>query len=506
MEYLVDSNQMKAIDDYTINQAGIPSMVLMERAALAVSNKMLEKISKTDSILVICGTGNNGADGVAVARILKSKGFLVDIQIVGDENRSSEEFKQQLFIAKNLDVNVINNAKISEYNVIIDALFGIGLSKPITGAFADVIEEVNACDNLVFSVDIPSGIHSGCGQIMKHAVKADYTITFGYRKAGLMLYPGCEFAGEVTVEDVGFPHKATEVTLLDTFMFTKEDLCKLPTRSGDSNKGTFGKVLVIAGSPNMSGACYFSAKAAYRTGAGLVKVLTVEENRSIMQSALPEAIVCTYHPNTLKNKLEIDRVVHEIQWATVVVFGPGIGTTSTSELILDLVLKYASMPVILDADGLTMLAGRREYVSDKEEGLREINLPENVIITPHLKEMSRLLNCTTAQVKENLVPIVKNVTKDKQFVLVLKDARTFVGKDGAYYVNVSGNNGMATGGSGDVLTGVIAGLVANGMSTYDAACYGVYVHGLAGDMAAKEKSTYSLIASDIIDGLCRILP
>lgn len=506
MEYLVDSYQMKEMDEFTINQVGIPSMVLMEKAAMAVSNKMLEKISKSDSILAICGTGNNGADGIAVARILAGRGYRVDVFVIGDEKRGSEQFKQQLLIAKNLDVNVLNNAKISEYTVVIDALFGIGLSKPITGAFASAVEEVNACDNLVFSVDIPSGIHAGSGKIMDYAIKADYTITFGYRKTGLVLYPGCEYAGEITKEDIGYSKKAEEFATIDTVMFSKNDLKHLPIRQKHSNKGTFGRVLVIAGSNNMSGACFLSAKAAYRSGAGLVKIITVEENRSIIQSMLPEAIVCTYNPHNLKNKLEIDRLINEIQWATAIVFGPGIGIGSATDLLMDLVLKHAAVPVILDADGLNLLAKRKEYVSDDEEGLREIELPNNVIITPHLKEMSRLLNCSTEYVKEHILAIAKSVTKNRQFVLVLKDARTIVSKDGSYYVNMSGNNGMATGGSGDVLTGVIAGLVANGMSSYDAACYGVYVHGLAGDIAAKENGTYSMMASDIIDGLCKVLP
>ena len=336
MEYLVDSNQMKEMDEFTINQIGIPSMVLMEKAAMAVSNKMLEKISNRDSILAICGTGNNGADGVAVARILKCKGYPVDIFIIGDEKRGSEQLKHQLMIARNLDINVLNNAKICEYTVVIDALFGIGLSKPVTGAFATAVEEVNACDNLVYSVDIPSGIHAGCGQIMEHAIKADYTITFGYRKTGLFLYPGCDYAGEIITEDIGYSKKAEEFASLDTVMFTKSDLENIPIREKHSNKGTFGRVLIIAGSHNMSGACYLSAKAAYRSGAGLVKIITVEENRSIIQSMLPEAIVTTYHPNTLKNKLEIDRLISEIQWATAIVFGPGIGISSATDLLMTL--------------------------------------------------------------------------------------------------------------------------------------------------------------------------
>lgn len=506
MEYLVENSQMKEIDEFTINQVGIPSMVLMEKAAMAVSNKMLEKINRQDSIIAICGTGNNGADGVAVARILKSKGYSVDILIIGDEKRGTEQLKQQLHIARNLDVNVLNNAKISEYTIIIDAIFGIGISKPVTGAFAQAVEDVNSSKNYVFSVDIPSGINGSTGEVMGHAIKADMTITFGYKKLGIVLYPGCEYAGTVITEEIGFPKKALNYVHPNTFTFSKEDVKQLPVRENHSNKGTFGRVLVVAGSACMSGACYFAAKAACRTGAGLVKILTVEENRGTIQAMLPEAIISSYQPSNLKNKMEVDRILGEIEWATAIVFGPGIGISSSTDFLMELVLKHTTVPVILDADGLNMLAKRSEYIGEEEDGIREIDLPGNIIITPHLKEMSRLLGCSTEYVKQNIMTIAKNVTKNKQFVLVLKDARTIVAKDNSYYVNMSGNNGMATGGSGDVLTGVIAGLLANGMSLYDAACYGVYVHGLAGDYAREEKGTYSLMASDIIEGLTKILP
>lgn len=506
MKYLVDGNQMKTIDEYTMNQVGIPSMVLMEKAAMAVSNKMLEKIKLEDSIIAICGTGNNGADGVAIARILTTMGYSVDILIIGDEKRGTEQFRQQLYIARNLDVNVINNAKISEYNVVVDAIFGIGLSKPISGAFACAIEEVNKNKNTVFSVDIPSGINTSTGQIMDYAIRADYTVTFGYAKIGMILYPGCEYAGEVTIADIGFAKKALKEVHPSTFTYDREDVKQLPVREKYSNKGTFGRVLVIAGSTNMSGACFLSAKAAYRTGAGLVKILTVEENRGVIQAMLPEAIISSYQPNNLKNKMEIDRITTEIQWATAIVFGPGMGISSATDLLLDLVLKNAKVPVILDADGLNILAAHKEYVCEDGEGIREIDLPHNVIITPHLKEMSRLINSTTEYVKNNLMTIAKNVTKNKQFVLVLKDARTIVAREDSYYVNTTGNNGMATGGSGDVLTGVIAGLLSNGLDTYDAACYGVFVHGLAGDAAKETRGTYSLMAGDIIDGLSKVLP
>lgn len=507
MKYLVDAAKMKAIDEYTSNMLGIPSLVLMEKAAMAIVELIRSKITRNDRILAVCGTGNNGGDGIAAVRMLKELGYNADVLIIGDEKRATDQTKQQLFIARNLDVKVYNNVKVSEYTVIIDAIFGIGLSKPVVGVFEQIIETINASDNKVFSVDIPSGIYADNGKVMNIAVKADYTITFGVNKIGLVLYPGCEYAGEILVASIGFPMKAIEYVKPSVFYYEKEDLARLPLRKNYSNKGTFGKVLIIAGSRNMSGACYLSAKAACRTGAGLVKVLTVEDNRSIIQSLLPEAILSTYDPSNLKNKLEVDRIIQELKWATSIVIGPGIGISAASDHLLDIVLNHTNVPIVIDADALTMLAGKSQYISkdNEKECYCDIDLPENVVVTPHLKEMSRLLDCEVFHVKENLLPVTVNAVKGKRYVLALKDARTIVSDGVRSYINLSGNNGMATAGAGDVLTGIIAAMLAQGMDRFDATALSVYVHGLAGDKAIESKSVYSLIASDIIEALPLVL-
>ncbi|SFR75266.1 NAD(P)H-hydrate dehydratase [Anaeromicropila populeti] len=507
MRYVVNSEQMRAIDQYSIEQVGIPAMVLMEKSALSVASVMMEKVSRSDRILAVCGTGNNGGDGIASARILKEEGFQVEVLIIGDEKRATEQTKNQLRIARNLGVSILNTAKVSEYNVIIDAIFGIGIKKTVAGAFEAVINSINEANNTVFSVDVPSGINSNDGKIMNVAVKADYTITFGYHKFGTILYPGCEYAGKIIVADIGFPKNYHKKFPLSTFIFESEDISLLPERRNYSNKGSFGRVLIIAGSRNMSGACYLSAKSAYRSGAGLVKVLTVKDNRNIMQTLLPEALLATYDPLNLKNKMEMDRIVSEIKWATTVVIGPGIGIMNSSECLLDIVLNHTDVPVLIDADGLTMLSGKEKYIKKVSEENKdfEINLPDNVIITPHLKEMERLTNLPVEQISEQIVDIAKTITKNKSFVLALKDARTVVTNGEQTYINISGNNGMATGGSGDVLTGIIAAFLAQGMEKFVATALGVYVHGLAADYAVKGKSTYALMASDIAEALPYIL-
>lgn len=507
MKLVVDADQMSAIDKYTIEKVGIPSMVLMEKAAMKVLSLMLEKIEKSDKILAVCGTGNNGGDGVACARMLHELGYQAKVLVIGDEKRASEQMKQQLVIARKLGLTILNTAKISEYNVIIDAIFGIGLKKPVQGAFAEVVEEVNVSGATVFSVDVPSGVSANNGKILGIAIRAHYTVTFGYYKMGLIMYPGCEYAGKVVLADIGFPKNCVLPVSVKSFLYEQDDLKLLPKRSNYSNKGTYGRVLIIAGSKNMSGACFFSAKAAYRMGAGLVKVLTVEDNRSIMQTQLPEALLVTYDPMNLKNILEIERLIHEIKWASSIVIGPGLGVTGSSDKLLDLVLQHAEVPVVIDADGLNLLSNKEEFVVkvDETNDIGSIKLPDNVVITPHLKEMSTLTNLPVKYISEEILGVSRKYVKENSYVLALKDARTVVTDGERTYINVSGNHGMATGGSGDVLTGIIAALLAQGMEKFDATALGVYMHGLAGDYVREKKNAYSLMASDIVEALSYIL-
>lgn len=506
MKFLVDAENMKEIDRITIKEVGIPSMVLMERAAISVAFFVVSKSCKTDRILTVCGMGNNGGDGVAVARILHGQGWKADIWVLGDEQKASQEMKQQLFIARQLGMNIFstgNSVNLREYNVIIDAIFGIGLRKPITGNLYDIIEEINQGDQKVYSVDMPSGISADSGKVFHIAVKADYTITFGVCKIGLMLHPGCEYAGEILVTDIGFPDLAIQKIRPNTFHYEKEDLKRLPVRANYSNKGTFGKILMIGGSKNMSGACFFSAKAAYRSGSGMVKVLTTEENRNIIQTSLPEAILTTYDTVRLESGEEEERMIQEILWADEIIIGPGMGISKASAYLLKLVLAHGKAHVVFDADALNILA--RNYQECLENpGIKEMILPENAVLTPHVKEMARLCHCNVETVTENLIGTASDLARKYSCVIVLKDYRTVVTDGSMVYINVSGSNGMATGGSGDVLTGIIAALTTQGMEPFWASCLGVYIHGLSGEYAAEEKSTYSVMAQDIIEALPKV--
>lgn len=507
MKYAVDSKGMKKIDNYAVEVIKIPALVLMERAAAEVAAVMKRWIKKTDRILAVCGSGNNGGDGIAVGRILSLQGYQVAILFIGDEQKITDQTKVQLDIARNLGITIENN-KLHEYNIIIDAIFGIGLSRPITGEQADIINDINRYDNLVFSVDIPSGISSDNGRIMNTAVKANHTITFGYQKQGLLLYPGAEYAGEITVADIGFPEVAMRQTESNTFYYEKEDLMKLPIRKNNSHKGTFGKVLIIAGSKGMSGAAYLSAKAAYKTGAGLVKIISSSENRVILQTQLPEALFGDYDREGHDLKEWEKELQASLSWASVIVIGSGLGQSETAEQLLGFVISHAKVPVIIDADGLNMLSGRLDGLSSEVNSrlasLTEM-LQEQTILTPHLKELSRLIGIPVSEILGNMIDTADQCSYNNKLIYAMKDARTVVTQYDSKYINLSGNNGMATGGSGDALTGMIAGLIAQGLKPYEASCLAVYIHGLAGDYAAGEKGTYSLMAGDIVESIEKVI-
>lgn len=508
MKYAVDASKMKQIDEFTIEKIGIPAMVLMERAAYETVSVIKRNIKRTDRILVVCGTGNNGGDGVAAGRILYGEGYDVAILFIGEETKCSPQMKEQLAIARNLELPFENCNKLHAYNIIIDAIFGVGLTRPISGYYADIIEQINASQSKVFSVDIPSGISADSGKLMSIAVKADYTITFGYQKHGLLLYPGVEYAGKIIVADIGFPKIAAEQANLDTFYYEKEDLNRLPLRKSYSNKGSYGRVLVIAGSKGVSGAAYLSAKSAYRCGAGLVKVMTSEENRAIIQTLLPEALFSAYDEVTEDSEGRLRRLLSELDWASVIVVGPGLGQTKEAEYLLDIVMNKAKVPVIYDADAITLLAGWMDY--QKLAGQSRIDylterLQEQSVLTPHLKELSRLIRVPVSDISDNLIDTAIQCSYNSKLTYVMKDARTIVSHQHQRYINVSGNHGMATGGSGDVLTGIIAALIAQGMTLFEASCLGVYVHGYAGDVAAQEKGHYFMMAEDLINALEKVL-
>lgn len=496
MKYTVTGAQMKQIDQDTITRIGIPSVVLMERAALAVAEEVLKK--KPKRVLVVCGTGNNGADGIAAGRILKGRGCEITVVLAGNLEHATEEHRLQQQIAKNLDIPMVSAGSFLQqpeesYEVVIDALFGIGLTRSIEGSYRELMERVSRClDSWVVAVDIPSGIHADTGEVMGIALKADMTVTFGYEKSGLLLYPGKAYAGKVVTAEIGFSDISLKRVGFDAAVLEPDDLDRIPKRNADGNKGTFGKVLIIAGTTGMSGAAFLSALAAYRTGAGLVKIFTVSDNRQILQTQLPEAIIKTYDPEEVLPGGNFQEMLEqECDWADVIVMGPGLGRDAYIESLEEMVLSCAYVPVVLDADGLNAIADHPHLAR---------YFTENIVLTPHMGEMARLTGLPIAELKANPLQAVRDYSSRTGTVCVMKDAVTVIAdKDGMSYINTSGCSAMAKAGSGDTLTGVIAGLLARGMECTDAAVFGVYLHGRSGERAALKLGENSILARDIAE-------
>lgn len=489
MEYLLTREQMQHLDNYTIENIGVLSAVLMERAAMAVVKELELKINNgvsADNILIVCGNGNNGGDAIAVGRIMHLREFNVRIVFIGSEEKAAEETKRQLTIARNYGIKINSTFDDGEYTIIIDGIFGIGLTRNIEGRYKDAILYINKRKAYKVSIDIPSGVNSDDGSIMGAGINADLTVAIAYKKLGHILYPGSEYCNETVVKDIGV---LGAERLNPCFSYSDRDLSLLPKRKAYSNKGTYGKALVIAGSADMCGAAYLAAISAYRMGAGIVKIYTPAENRSILLQLIPEAIIITYDPQGP----DLYRLESEIKWADAIDIGPGMGLSDSAYEILKTVINTALVPVVIDADGLNITARHKELL-DKESG--------NVIITPHLKEMSRLTGYEVDYISQNLVGVCKRYSEEKGIVCVLKDARTIVADfEKRVYINQSGNNGMATAGSGDVLSGIILGLLAQGMPAFDAAALSVYIHGRAGDYAKDNINEYSMTARDISENI-----
>ena len=421
--------------------------------------------------------------------------------------------KQQISIARHLGVSVFwdnltgettfTETSFSEYSIIVDAIFGIGLSRDVTGVIADYINAINRSAADVLAVDIPSGISADTGAVLGTAVKATITVTFGHNKRGLVLYPGTEYAGQVVVTDIGFPEMVTERVMKQsqTFTYTKEDLSVyFPNRKKRSNKGSYGRVVVIAGSKDMSGACYLSGEAAYRMGCGLVHIVTAQENAEVIRIKLPEAIVTGWSENvTGEQEADITAAIHK---AAAVVIGPGLGQEAGAERLLDLVLQEAEklpeLPVVIDADGLNLLSDNKDLLDRLAD--------RKFIFTPHMKEMSRLTGIPVEDLREDRIQILKKFADGYQVTCVLKDSRTLIAdKANEICLNLTGNSAMAKAGSGDVLAGVIAGFMVQEKDTKKAARLGTYVHGLAGDLAKFEKGVYSVMARDLIEYISKAL-
>ena len=494
MQLWVNAAQMKAADQYTIQKLGVPSLELMEHAAQACVQVLEDEKVDLPHVCVVCGSGNNGGDGFAIARILQNNRYSVETFCVGNPEHYTEETQEQMHRLQECGGKITYGMPQEDsYSVVIDAVFGVGLSRKVEGRYRQVIEQMNRMRGTKFAVDIPSGLSATTGCILGCAFKADYTVTFQLKKIGLELSQGRAMAGRVIVPDIGI---STDSICEDQEIVRTagKDIYRkmLPDRPEDSNKGTYGRLLVIAGSKGMAGAAYLNAHAAYMTGAGLVRIYTFSDNREILQTLLPEAIITTYEEYNKEELLSL------LTWADSVCIGSGLGMSRLSEKILKTVIEYVKVPCLIDADGLNLLAENNNYLNQMAE--------RRFVITPHMKEMSRLTGTPVEELKADRIQILKDFISRYRITCVLKDSRTLIAsEEKGIRMNLTGNSAMAKAGSGDVLAGVISGWMVQGKEAEDAAELGTYIHGLSGDLAKFEKGVYSVMARDLIEYISKAL-
>ncbi|GAQ25254.1 MULTISPECIES: bifunctional ADP-dependent NAD(P)H-hydrate dehydratase/NAD(P)H-hydrate epimerase [Tepidanaerobacter] len=505
---------MRKMDQMAIEEYKVPGAILMENAgrevALAAKNLFERKNSGMSAnkakIAVFCGKGNNGGDGFVAARHLSNMGFGTTIylianpeDIIGDAGlnlKIVEEMELPIeIIGKSSDLSSIEE-KIKESSIIIDAIFGTGLKGEVKGIARDVIELINSLKIPVIAVDIPSGISGESGKVLGTAIKAEETVTMGALKTGLLLYPGAEYAGNIKIADIGMPKIVEESIEAEAELLEDKWVAScFKAYPPDAHKGTFGKVFIIAGSQGMTGAAALSATAAVRSGAGLVTVGIPKSLDDILETKLTEAMKLPL-AETSDRCLSLDALNTAIEFASTcnaVVLGPGISQKNETKKFVQQFILKCPVPIVIDADGLNALA-------DNPDILKDISAP--VIITPHPGEMGRLLNMTSAQIQEDRIGAARTAAKRFGCVAVLKGARTLIATpSNELFINPTGNPGMATGGSGDVLSGMIGAFLARGMEPHEAAASAVYLHGLAGDFAALDKTEIYLSAGDIINYL-----
>ena len=509
---ILTAAQMQALDQRTIMEAHIPSLTLMERAGLGVAQQLEAAFSplKNKLITVVCGKGNNGGDGLVVARLLAKKKINVHVILLTKPTELSRDAKvmhgRLVRAAPKGTIHLsVDTGKLQELlaasDVIVDAIFGVGLSGMVTGFFGEAITAINGARRRVIAVDIPSGLDADTGAILGPTVRADHTVTLGLPKIGLYVGMGIDHAGTVHVVDIGIPQSLVDSIESRAILMTHGAAkASLPLRSPSSHKGTFGHAGLIAGSVGKTGAAAMAAKAALRVGAGLVTVAVPSSVNDTLETKLLEAMTAPM-PETKARTLGrsgLDRLLTFIRGRSAVAIGPGLTTHhETVELIQELV-KRLDKPSVLDADALNALAGKASL-------LTECKIPP--ILTPHPGEMSRLeIDATPESINADRLGVAGRFARERGVLVVLKGARTVVARpDGLVAICPTGNPGMATGGTGDVLTGMIVGLLAQGLSPWDAACAGTYLHGLAGDLTAAALSQAAMTAGDLIERIPQAL-
>jgi hydroxyethylthiazole kinase-like uncharacterized protein yjeF len=500
---------MREIDRTTIEAVGIPGVVLMENAGCRIAAEILKRFPDAagERIVVVSGKGNNGGDGLVIARHLHNRGARPIVLLLAPKSELKGDAALNLAAAEKSGVEVVDASTelcwkkqamtLAHASIIVDAVFGTGLQKPAEGLFARAIEDINKSAGFKVAVDIPSGLSSDSFDIIGPAVRADLTVTLAAPKIAHVFPPAAEYIGELVVADIGVPPFLWEDKSLALEMIGRESVLPLfAKRRRDGHKGTYGHLLVLAGSLGKSGAAVLTGRAALRLGAGLVTVATPRSALAGVARGMME-LMTEPLPETAEHTIAaaaIQAVEKAIQGKDAIVLGPGLTAhPSTAELILTL-LPRLKIPAVIDADGLNMLAGHLDV-------LARVKAP--VVLTPHPGEFGRLTSLSVKDVLARRLDLAPRFAQDHHVILVLKGHRTLVAApDGRVFVNPTGNPGMATGGAGDVLSGIIGSLIVQSKDVLAATRAGVYVHGLSGDLAAAKLSEKALIAGDLI----RFLP
>ncbi len=521
MQYLLTAEQMKTADTYTSEVIGIPSIVLMERAALGVAERVKDLFQPGAYVGVVAGKGNNGADALAAGRILMDQGYHVIFYVYDDTppEGTNMAIQQKILASYGADLRLFDEIDFDRerFDVIIDGLFGIGLSRDIEGLYRNTILLINEKREreltYVISVDIASGIHSDTGEICGFAVRADDTVTFGFGKRGMYLYPGCEYSGNILLCDIGITNRSIRPLLSERVEDSRERLYftydteraddLLGHRSPTGHKGTFGKALIIAGSRNMSGACTMAASACMRMGTGMVKIFTEEANRVILQETVPAAMLSTWEEG--ETKAGARQLIKDLTWCDTCAIGPGLGKGVVQRALVKTLLEVlgteteaenTKVPehLVIDADAIRIIAEDGLY-----DLLEKAGRNTDIIFTPHLAECAALLGTSMDDLCVDKDSKIKQFADRYHVTILCKDARTLIATwmSGRIYLNTSGNDGLATAGSGDVLAGMITACTAQGMSAMEAAAAGSYLHGRYAEAAEVVTERRGLVAPDL---------
>jgi len=504
---IVNSKQMRALDRAAIEKHGIPSLELMERAGRGLADAVLGLLPDEEgSVLVVAGGGNNGGDGLVAARLLAEEGADVDVIVLSTSDRLSPDARANFERLSGIGVHFAQSEEsfdramtgIGVPDVIIDAIFGTGIDREVSGLPAHAVDYMNASGVGIVSADVPSGISADTGEVMGRAVRAALTVTFGLPKVGFFAGEGPEHAGCVSVVDIGLPKEAVDECESNLEMNDPHDFAdRFVARERSSHKGTYGHVLVFAGSGGRLGAGYLSSIAALKSGCGLVTYCLPASAFDKFDARYPE-VMCEAIPDDGTGAfagIGLERALEIEKGKQAVAIGPAIGTSEGTKKFVNAFLIKSGVPAVIDADGLNVL---------DIEALERTHVP--AVLTPHPGEMSRLMGVSTEEIQSDRVGFARSLADRTGAVVVLKGNMTVVAEPrGQDYINFTGNPGMATAGTGDALTGMIASFIAQGMEPVIAARAAVYIHGLAGDMAAGEVGQESLTATDVISHIGRAI-